>query len=161
MPGRELAPESLELCMNLCTVASRNAAARQDDDIQPGEIPLVTAKTLAREALDAIAIHGAGQLFFRDGQTQARMLAMVGARQQGEIGVADLERPGEDAPEISGCGEPVAPREAFALLGVDGTPQTDRRLRPLARRAFSTLRPPRVLMRARNPWVRARLILLG
>jgi len=36
-----------------------------------------------------------------------------------------------------------------------------RRLRPLARRALITARPPRVFMRARNPWVRACLRLPG
>ena len=33
--------------------------------------------------------------------------------------------------------------------------------RPLARRRASTLRPPLVAMRARNPWVRLRRTLLG
>ena len=40
-------------------------------------------------------------------------------------------------------------------------PQTASRLRPLARRRFSTVRPPSVFMRARKPWVRARRILDG
>jgi hypothetical protein len=35
------------------------------------------------------------------------------------------------------------------------------RARPLARRRLRTRRPALVAMRARNPWVRARLILLG
>jgi hypothetical protein len=35
-------------------------------------------------------------------------------------------------------------------------PQTARRLRPLARRALITARPPRLFMRTRKPWVRAR-----
>ena len=35
------------------------------------------------------------------------------------------------------------------------------RARPFARRRFKTSRPAFVAMRARNPWVRARLILLG
>jgi hypothetical protein len=39
--------------------------------------------------------------------------------------------------------------------------QTARRLRPLARRALMTARPPRVRMRAKKPWVRARLTLEG
>ncbi len=39
--------------------------------------------------------------------------------------------------------------------------QAVRRLRPLARRRFSTSRPLAVAMRALNPWVRLRLILLG
>ena len=36
-----------------------------------------------------------------------------------------------------------------------------RRERPLRRRAVSTARPPVVFIRARKPWVRFRLILLG
>ena len=39
--------------------------------------------------------------------------------------------------------------------------QADRRLRPRARRAFRTLRPPTVSMRARNPCRRLRTSLLG
>lgn len=39
--------------------------------------------------------------------------------------------------------------------------QALRRVRPLARRALNTLRPPLVLMRARNPWTRLRLRVLG
>ena len=39
--------------------------------------------------------------------------------------------------------------------------QTARRLRPLARRALMTARPPRVFMRTRKPWVRARRVLEG
>ena len=38
---------------------------------------------------------------------------------------------------------------------------TARRLRPLARRRLSTARPDRVFFRARNPWVRFRLLLCG
>jgi hypothetical protein len=39
--------------------------------------------------------------------------------------------------------------------------QADSFLRPWARRRASTLRPPAVAMRARNPWRRFRTILLG
>lgn len=39
--------------------------------------------------------------------------------------------------------------------------QTARRLRPLARRALMTARPPRVFMRTRKPWVRARRVFEG
>ncbi len=39
--------------------------------------------------------------------------------------------------------------------------QAERRLRPFARRAFKIARPARVDIRARNPWVRLRFILLG
>ncbi len=39
-----------------------------------------------------------------------------------------------------------------------GPCQTARRLRPLARRAAITARPPRLFMRTRKPWVRARRV---
>lgn len=42
-----------------------------------------------------------------------------------------------------------------------GGDQVERRARPFARRAVSTLRPPRVDIRARKPWVRARFSRLG
>lgn len=49
-----------------------------------------------------------------------------------------------------------------AALGETVSPSyADSRLRPLARRALITLRPALVDMRARNPWVRLRLRLLG
>jgi len=40
-------------------------------------------------------------------------------------------------------------------------PQTARRLRPFARRALMTLRPPAVFMRTRKPWVRLRRVTDG
>jgi hypothetical protein len=50
--------------------------------------------------------------------------------------------------------------ERSAAAGQRDMP-TDRRLRPFARRRFRTRRPFFVAMRARNPWVRLRLTLLG
>lgn len=61
----------------------------------------------------------------------------------------------------------VSSRRALVNDAVGATPmatqatQAVRRLRPLARRRFSTSRPLAVAMRALNPWVRLRLILLG
>ena len=49
--------------------------------------------------------------------------------------------------------------EGVSLL--DPADQADSRARPLARRDLSTARPARVLMRARNPCLRARRRLLG
>src|ERR1051325_246039 len=46
------------------------------------------------------------------------------------------------------------PRYFFAIV-------TEMRLRPLERRRRRTSRPPRVFLRARNPWVRLRLLLCG
>ena len=51
--------------------------------------------------------------------------------------------------------------QAATLGETVGPDYADSRLRPLARRALITLRPALVAMRARNPWVRLRLRLLG
>ena len=57
---------------------------------------------------------------------------------------------------------PLEPAGANRGAGQDPEgPQTARRLRPLARRALMTARPPRVFMRTRKPWVRARRVLEG
>ena len=45
--------------------------------------------------------------------------------------------------------------------GLTAVPQTERRRRPLSRLARRTALPPRVAIRARNPWVLARLRVLG
>jgi hypothetical protein len=47
------------------------------------------------------------------------------------------------------------------IKGTASVNYADKRALPLARRAFNTLRPPTVALRARKPWVRARLIRLG
>jgi hypothetical protein len=68
-----------------------------------------------------------------------------------------------DAPELSGLPQPVLAPEATAsrFHGYFEGVETQRRLRPLARRRESTERPPFVFIRARNPWTRLRLIRLG
>ena len=47
------------------------------------------------------------------------------------------------------------------LSSLNAVAQTAKRLRPLARRALITARPPRVFMRTKKPWVRARRVLEG
>ena len=64
------------------------------------------------------------------------------------------------------CADPFSLLEEGRDLsaGFNGLQRFDytvRRLRPLARRRASTRRPPLVDMRARKPWVFARLRLLG
>ena len=65
--------------------------------------------------------------------------------------------------ETMHCGQALAGRRADPAGAADSgnIDQTARRLRPLARRALITARPPRVFMRTRKPWVRARRVLEG
>ena len=94
---------------------------------------------------------------------QTRALALLGRvlrareRVQHEVAIRLGTALAVDALELG------TPRQA-APLGATlraHDPQTVSRLRPLSRRRLSTRRPARVLMRARNPWVRARLRFLG
>ena len=55
----------------------------------------------------------------------------------------------------------TANRHAACHPGRSPGPQIARRLRPLARRALITARPPRVFMRTRKPWVRLRRVTEG
>lgn len=55
----------------------------------------------------------------------------------------------------------TANRHAAFHPGRSPGPQIARRLRPLARRALITARPPRVFMRTRKPWVRLRRVTEG
>jgi hypothetical protein len=72
--------------------------------------------------------------------------------------------------KLGALGEAGSFRKAFSprcgihaaqVRGRLGGTLTVSRLRPLARLRLSTLRPPGVAIRARNPCVRLRLILLG
>ncbi len=68
----------------------------------------------------------------------------------------------ERAPErVDPQPDTVPPEADESVAFADPVDQADRRVRPLARRDFSTARPARVLMRARKPCLRARRRLLG
>jgi len=56
---------------------------------------------------------------------------------------------------------PLAKQSGFLEFIPRQDYQAESRLRPFARRAFKIARPARVDIRARNPWVRLRFILLG
>jgi hypothetical protein len=62
----------------------------------------------------------------------------------------------ESASELRLPAEPCLARQPLARRL-----QTARRARPFARRALITARPPRVFMRSRKPWVRARRVFEG
>jgi len=78
-----------------------------------------------------------------------------------EVGLVDETRG-------HGIGESQTPRSnrdrrraGAGFAAAADAAQTDKRLRPLARRALITALPPRVFMRTRNPWVRARRVFEG
>jgi len=121
----------------------------------------------ADEALDAVADDGTSGRAAGDGHAEARAAAVVQMREHGEVLVDAPGGTAENACKIgagSKAGFAVEPAAAGASVGPGGTAvgsQGVRRARPFARRRFSTCRPALVAMRARKPWARFFLILLG
>jgi hypothetical protein len=74
-----------------------------------------------------------------------------------QIGIENVRTPQRIGPHAG----PVTLDADEGVALPDPVDQADRRARPLARRDLSTARPARVLIRARNPCLRARRRLLG
>jgi len=132
--------------------------ARHDDKVETGQLSLMQSKGLSADALDPVAVCGFPHLPLGDGQAQPREVASIGARHDAEVVIGGPGGFREDLLVILGLGKSQRAREAERRRQ---DRQTVSRLRPLARRALMTRRPPRVFIRARKPWVRTRLILLG
>lgn len=159
-------------------------ASAHHHQIRPREAQPLSAEALAHQALEAVTIHGPAGALLGDGQTQARVPFGIRPRQHGEVGIDGPAGGLEDPLKLGLTEEAVAAAEA--LVGRDlrevrvraqagirarvlSPPARSRalgqrgvsRARPLARRACKTLRPLRVALRARKPWVLARLRRLG
>ena len=101
---------------------------------------------LAQPAPGTVALHGVLDLAAH-GESNARRLGRF-PPQHDERRAIDPAASLEERLEFSAGGQPLASGEA--------TRYTVSRLRPLARRRLSTLRPPFVVIRSRKPWVFAR-----
>jgi|SRR5215472_3697033 len=119
----------------------------------------MTSKDLSKSSTQAIALDGVAHTL-GNGKAQTRMSGALTPDEK------KLEKPCGDAktgcvallefPSLSkavAAGELLPSDRAYA--------HTERRLRPLRRRAERTARPERVRIRTRNPWVRLRRRLLG
>jgi len=103
-----------------------------------------------------IRLHRRGHQPSRDNHPDPAAAHCVRRRREGEPH-APLPEPGTQGKlELLWSAQPGGRGETLVRPR-----HTARRLRPLARRAFSTFLPPRVFMRARKPCVRARRILDG
>jgi hypothetical protein len=111
-------------------------------------------------------------VFLGDCQTQPGNALLIASAQHRKQFVAASGGLIKHAAESGRIKESVIFREPVALAGRQSWFVARRRsgrwagygvnrTRPFARRRFKTSRPAFVAMRARKPWVRARLILLG
>ena len=132
------------------------------------QVPVVKLRPLAPKAfadqpLEPVPIDGPSGLLLGNRQTQAGTTCFVAYCQHSKPAVGGTPGTVEYTLEISRRQEAGrAGKSAVGNMpGLICPNQGTRRARPLARRAFKTLRPLRVAMRARKPWVRARLSVLG
>src|SRR3954452_8823716 len=130
----------------------------EDEVVGAGELVRRGPEGLPERALDGVALDGAADLA-TDRDPEARPgLGVVSPwkRIEDEEAVATRAAVSEDAVEVAAASEALAasPGTATRHQGVS-------RLRPFRRRRRITSRPARVRIRARNPWVRARLRFFG
>ena len=112
--------------------------------IRPNRAACILVKTAFRRNGPALSLTSGRR------RTASNSLARVSRACLGKLSSTDVR------------GKTNKPQRWKKSKGVESAcDQTLRRLRPLARRALRTLRPPLVAMRARKPWVRLRFRLLG
>lgn len=123
----------------------------------------VGAVHLSHQALDPVSDHGLADAA-RYRKSNFPSLAFLPGHVEHKRSSHELAAPLVEGVEISPANEMLIARERIWTRQTDSLPpsaQAQRRLRPRARRRDSTLRPPGVAMRARNPCVRFRLITEG
>ena len=135
-----------------------------DHDDIPGslELTIFTAQPLSQPPLDAISDHCPPNLPAHS-QSNPSLVGSTWKIQEEEIRLPELAPSPLDSLEVSGASEAhLRPPEMWLCAQCRLVPMVGtRRLRPLARRRARTFRPPAVLIRARNPWLRFLLMLLG
>lgn len=132
-----------------------------DHDIYSIQNLSVAPETFSNQAFKAIAVDRPVGAFPGDGQTQTGRKPAVCTREHGKKTVGETDGLGEDGAVFRRSGQARLSEKARVLCLASGWVQGVNRARPFARRAWRTLRPLRVAMRARKPWVRARLMRLG
>jgi hypothetical protein len=140
------------------------AVARRHDEIDGGQFRLAGAEQLADQSSHAIALHRIADRLGSDRKSKPGVVETVRERRDREHGICRPAPARQHAGKLRGRVQALGRTEAVRAdhrrsCGLCG--QGIRRLRPFARRRFSTRRPFLVAMRARKPWVRARRTLLG
>lgn len=154
LPVREFCHQAGQDFRHPGSLASR---ADHDDHVNSRQVARLSPKDLSDHPLDRIAVVRHAYEPLRDDDPESWPTALV----------SDCEYP-DRTPVLSPFG---ASKDPIVINRIEKTPasrkvlgsslQIATRLRPFARRALRTFRPPRVAIRARNPWLRCRFKLLG
>ena len=132
---------------------------RNDNDVEVRNRPTNEAEGFADLAFNEVAHDRFCGDFAGDGDAQTGMTKRVGSRVDCKVLVAVPLSGAQRSAIINTCQNSEGFRQP--LSGRRRRSQALSRARPRARRALMTARPPAVLMRARNPWVRLRFSTLG
>ena len=122
---------------------------------------LLETKCFTNAALYAIAIHRGGCVPARDENAEARGSCDAALIVENIPSQAATRSAAKQPLELELSPEPAGGVQAEALPCRARSGYSASRRRPRARRLRSTLRPPRVRLRTRNPWRRARRVFEG
>lgn len=117
----------------------------------------VAAEKFAHLPFYAVAAGGVGVHLARHGDAEAVTITFVGPCVKAQAVAATLPRAFKNKAETVFREQAAVFAESLPGAAGGRHRYTLSRARPRARRALITARPPRVRMRARNPWVRLRL----
>ena len=146
------------LAAELAAQAHHPGGLRQRGSAVPRHLVDLAADGVARDGALGPAL---GQQHTQPGSVQRKQARAFIDRVEGETVQGEMRRLGHRSAGQHGLELLPGPQPLDHRRASTDRAQTARRLRPLARRALMTARPPRVFMRTRKPWVRARRILEG
>jgi hypothetical protein len=135
-------------------VVAEQALAYAKNDVEALDCRTRDPDAFAQPPAQAIAIDGARHRLASDHVADAAWVLRSGRGDQLQEARVVARAVRVDRFKRAGAAQPVAGTAASRARR--RRRQTDRRTRPLARRAARTLRPPTVFIRARKPCVRAR-----
>jgi hypothetical protein len=139
-----------------------SAMSRDNHQIESGEHPLVLSEAFPNQTFDATPVHSSSTTLLGNRQAKSCVIELIGPGKHQKQSIRRTLPITKNPTIIVGLNQSAATRKrTFVSWQGALNSQGDRRTRPLARRAFSTLRPFRVAIRARKPWVLALFKLLG
>ena len=128
------------------------------DKIEASKFRLAYPETFANESFDSISIASLANIFLGYRKTQPCLRFSIRSSKDGKMGIRRTNRKVKNLTKLRRIKKPSGFWETEKRFSKRHTVS---RLRPFARRALITLRPPTLFMRARKPCVRTLLILLG